>query len=75
MTIPTVPTAVSSNAHNVTYAATAGTVTFWGLHLSELAVMVSSFAALCGAVIQVLSYLDRRRERRNEETDDNGKAE
>lgn len=50
----------ASKAHYVTYAASASTVTAWGLHINEVAVIVSSVAALSGAVIQVLSYLDRR---------------
>lgn len=68
------PPQLSDNAHYVTYTSTAGAVTVWGLHLSELAVMVSSLAAICGAVIQVLSYLDRRRSARREETDDHGET-
>lgn len=65
---------VSDNAHYVTYASAASTATVWGLHLSEVAVMVSSLAAICGAVIQVLSYLDRRRSGRRAETDNNGET-
>jgi hypothetical protein len=65
---------LTDNAHYVTYASAAGTVTVWGLHLSELAVMVSSSAALCGAVIQVLTYLDRRRGRGGEETNNHGET-
>ena len=75
MALSDLPTHVADNTHYVTYAASAGSLTLWGLHTSELAVMVSSFAALCGAVIQVLTYLDRRRSRRDKETDDHGKAD
>lgn len=65
-----------ANAHLVTYASAASAVTVWGLHLNELAVMVSSLAAVCGAVTQVLSYLDQRRgERRGAETKHNDEAD
>lgn len=71
MTLPQ----LGDNAHYVTYASAASTVTVWGLHLSEVAVMVSSLAAICGAVIQVLTYLDRRAaSRRGLETDEHGEA-
>lgn len=67
---------VIANAYVGTYAAAAGTATAWGLHLGDLGVMVSSLAAVCGAVIQVLNYLDTRRKRaRGEETDTHGKAD
>lgn len=67
---------VTENAHLVTYTAAASAVTVWGLHISELAVMVSSLAATCGAVIQVLSYLDRRRaSRRDVETEHDGETD
>lgn len=70
--------AVTSNAHYVTYASAASAVTVWGLHISEIAVMVSSLAAVCGALIQVLSYLDRRRSDRQRgvtETETNGETD
>ena len=68
---------LNTNAHYATYAATAVSVTGWGLHLSDVAVIVSSFAATCGAVIQVLSYLERRRSpaRGVEETKPDGKTD
>lgn len=50
------------NAHLATYPGAALAVTAWGLHLSDFAVIVSSMAAVCGAVTQILSYLERRRE-------------
>lgn len=50
----------ADKAHYATYTGAAGAVTLWGLHINEVAVIVSSVAALSGAVIQVLSYLDRR---------------
>jgi hypothetical protein len=50
------------NAHNivrvadpgptVTYAATATTVLFWGLHVSDIAVMISALASLLGVSLQ-----------------------
>lgn len=68
---------VVANAHYVTYTSATSALTVWGLHLSDIAVMVSALAAICGAVIQVISYLDRRAERRSrgEETSDHGEAE
>lgn len=53
-------TEAADKAHYVTYPAAAGAVTVWGLHINEVAAIVASVAALSGAVIQVLSYLDRR---------------
>lgn len=56
---------ITQNAHYVTYAAAASTATFSGLHISDIAVMVSSLAAVSGAAIQLLVYLERRgRQRR-----------
>lgn len=70
------PQNVAGNAHYATYLSATGAVTLWGLHLSELAVMVSSLAAVCGAVIQVLSYLDRHNaRRRRKETDHHGETD
>jgi hypothetical protein len=66
---------VDNVASALTYTAAAGAATVWGLHLSDVAVMVSSLAAVCGASIQVMLYLDRRREgRRGVETKDNGET-
>lgn len=71
-----IATLLQDRAHLATYAGASGAITLWGLHLNELGVIVSSLAALCGAVIQVLTYLDRKRasERRkgDEETPSNG---
>lgn len=68
------PQNVAGNAHYATYISATGAVTLWGLHLSELAVMVSSLAAVCGAVIQVLNYLDHRAKRRRQETEHHGET-
>jgi len=66
---------LSTNAHIATYTSATSAVTLWGLHVSELAVIVSSLAAICGAVIQVMTYLDRRSApRRGEETNDHGET-
>lgn len=67
---------ISTNAHYVTYTSAAGTMIAGGLHVPEIAVMVSSLAAVCGAVIQVLSYLERRpgRPKGDTETKDNGET-
>lgn len=65
----------AENAPFITYTSAAGAVTVWGLHISDVAVIVSSLAAVSGAVIQVLSYLERRRSRRGvEETTEDGEA-
>lgn len=59
-----------------TFGGAATSLTVWGLHLGDFAVMVSAIAAVCGAVIQVLSYLDRRAAARKVvETDQHGKAD
>lgn len=67
---------LTTNAPYITFTGAAGAVTGWGLHISDVAVIVSSFAALCGAVIQVLTYLERRRNSRRgvEETNENGET-
>lgn len=59
---------VNTSAPYVTYASAAGAVTVWGLHVSDIAVIVSSIAAVSGAVIQVMSYLERRSGSRGTET-------
>lgn len=63
------------NSPGVTYTGAASSLVFWGLHLSDIAVMVSAVAAICGAVIQVLSYLDRRAASRRVETEPHGEAD
>lgn len=68
-------TSVIDAAPLATYAAASTAITVWGLHLSDFAVIVSSLAAVCGAVIQVLSYLERQRERAGgEETSHDGET-
>lgn len=58
-------------SHYVTYTGASGAALFWGLHMSDLAVMVSALAAICGVLIQILGYLDRRAEvRRGQRTRD-----
>lgn len=52
---------ITQHAPYVTYTASASAVTFWGLHISDFAVMVTALAAVAGAATQVLTYLDRRR--------------
>jgi len=59
----------------ITFGAASVTVTGWGLHVSDVAVIVSSLAAVCGAVIQVLSYLERHRSRRGVEETTNADTE
>lgn len=66
---------IITHAPVATYTAAAISGTVWGLHMSDIAVMVSTLAAVCGAATQVLSYLDRRSpRRRGVETEDDGEA-
>lgn len=59
----------------MTYSGATTSVMVWGLHLGDVAVMVSAIAAVCGAVIQVLSYLDRRAAARRMETKPDGERQ
>lgn len=43
---------LANNAAAVTYAGGGSAVIFWGLHLSDLAVMISTFASVCGVGLQ-----------------------
>lgn len=70
----TLSSQIANNAHIATYVSATSAVTLWGLHISEFAVIVSSLAAVCGAVIQVLNYLDHRAKRRRLETEHHGKT-
>lgn len=45
-----------------TYSSAASAGVFWGLHLSDLGVIISSLAAVVGAVVQVMLYLNNRKE-------------
>lgn len=55
---------IVENAHVATYTFAASTMTVWGLHMGDLAAIVSTFAAVCGVALQVMSYLDRRARRK-----------
>jgi hypothetical protein len=44
-----------------TLSATATTVAFWGLHISDVAVMLSALASVCGAGLQFYVTLKRLR--------------
>lgn len=52
----------SVQAAVATYSSAASAGVFWGLHLSDLGVVVSSLAAVCGVVIQLMLYLNTRKE-------------
>lgn len=41
------------HAATLTYTGTASTVVFWGLHLSDIAVIISAGAALGGFLLQL----------------------
>lgn len=60
--------AIQSHAPTVTYAATGSAVVLWGLHASDIAVIMSSFASVCGVLLQV--YLAIHRIRRLERMSD-----
>jgi hypothetical protein len=49
------------NANAITYSSGAATVLFWGLHLSDIAVLLSSFASVCGVGLQFYVALHRIR--------------
>jgi uncharacterized membrane protein len=56
-----------------TYTAAAASISAWGLHVSDIAVILSSLAAISGVVLQVLIYREQRNTGRrpkasNEET-------
>lgn len=44
-----------------TYTAAAASVAAWGLHISDVAVILSSLAAIGGVMFQGLIYLEQRR--------------
>ncbi len=43
----------------VTYAGTTATVLFWGLHVSDLAVIISALASLLGVALQFYVAMHR----------------
>lgn len=55
---------VADNAPTMTYAATGATVLFWGLHVSDIAVLISALASILGVTLQF--YLAMHRIRRLE---------
>lgn len=63
---------VTSTQHLVAAAATYSSATsagvLWGLRVSDLGVVVSSLAAICSVVIQLLLYLNSRKETRRGHT-------
>lgn len=54
-------TPVLNNAPSVTYTAGVTSIVFWGLHLSDIAVMLSAFASVCGVGLQFYVALHRIR--------------
>lgn len=50
---------VADGGPAVTYAATGATVLFWGLHVSDIAVMVSALASLLGVSLQFYLAMHR----------------
>lgn len=49
------------NANAVTYTGGAASVLFWGLHLSDIAVLLSAFASVCGVALQFYVAIHRIR--------------
>lgn len=60
MTSATHPANIQAASATIGSAATSATL--WGLHLSDLGVIISSLAAVCGVVIQLMLYLNTRKE-------------
>lgn len=52
---------VATGAQYATYTATASTVVFWGLHISDIAVIVSSLASVSGVGLQIFLAVHRLR--------------
>jgi hypothetical protein len=48
-------------APGVTYTAMGSTVVFWGLHISDIAVILSASATICGVALQFYVALHRIR--------------
>lgn len=61
---------LTDQAHLLTYGGSAGSIVIWGLHISEIAAIVSAFVAVCGLAIQVFIALAKLRymKRNYEET-------
>lgn len=66
-----IPTTANTHAPLLTYGATGSTVLLWGLHLSDIAVILSAMASVCGVVLQF--YIAIHRIRRLERQQDAGK--
>jgi hypothetical protein len=54
-------TKVAENAAGFTYSAAGSTIIIWGLHISEIAAIVSTICAVCGLSLQVYVVLIRRK--------------
>lgn len=69
------PPALNVIAPISTYTAAAASISAWGLHISDIAVICSSLAAVGGMVLQSLIYREQRiasrqAKARHEETTD-----
>lgn len=53
--------AVADNAHTVTYTGASSAILFWGLHVSDIAAIISTACAVCGLMLQVYVVKQRRR--------------
>lgn len=51
----------AENSPVVTYTGAGVTVLFWGLHLSDVCMILSTLATLCGVALQVVLALHRIR--------------
>ena len=43
----------------LTYSSTGATVLFWGLHATDIAVIMSAFASICGVLLQFYIVMHR----------------
>lgn len=50
---------LAESGPGITYGASASAVLFWGLHVSDIAVIMSAFASICGVALQFYLALYR----------------
>lgn len=52
---------VGDNAPAITYTGAGASVVFWGLHVSDICMIVSTLATVCGVLLQIFIALHRIR--------------
>lgn len=52
---------VAENAQAFTYTSAGGTLVFWGLHISDIAAIISTMCAIAGVSLQFYMAFRRRR--------------